>query len=98
MFQENQYNGLAGAGQQSLAQQALPKDLYTQHREAVLEYHEACRAFQQASARRAASEKQLACTTQELAGLMQQVQCDPTQPQPTEVRGNGMGAGSIPRY
>ena len=78
-----------------------PPDPYQLHKKAVEEWLASCNNYRAAEARRCAAEKILYEATQALAMLMQQAQCDPTQPQPTQANQapmNGLGALGSQRY
>jgi hypothetical protein len=65
--------------------------VYDIHQQAVHDYHEACRQFQAASARREETKLALEKSTQNLAELVQAALNDPTVPQPI----NGMAGQQL---
>jgi hypothetical protein len=71
-------------------------DVYDQHRTAVLEWQESCRAFQAASARRDQAKAAMEKATQVMAEALQSAMCDPTVPQPVGAQ-NGSGIGGMLR-
>jgi len=76
-------------------------DHYDQHRQAILEWHESCKEFAQASQRRDQARAVLEKQTQILAEQIQAASYDPTCPQPTPPQpSNGQigMAGQLRQY
>jgi hypothetical protein len=69
-------------------------DIYDIHRQAVAEYHEACKGFSKAEAMRAQAKAQLDKATEELAKSVQATIQDPTVPQ-QPMNGQIAGVGSL---
>lgn len=95
MFEHTEAGSLRQATIQTKVPGEKQMDVYDQHRQAVVEWHAACKEFAIAQTRREQARSQLEKLHQCLAEALGAAMQDPTVPQTAGMPSNGAAIGGI---